>query len=243
VVPGAQVDAQVPIEHISRAPQARLHIPQWALEELVSTHRPPQRVCPMGQGGSVQAPAVQTCPIGHARLHIPQCALDVFVSTQVPAQRVVPIAHVGATSGTVSGVTSGAMSGVTSGAVSGITSMPASWESSAAGLSGAASGKGELEDEPPHAAWSAATGSANQSHRTLMPGNLLGWTTPSPHGQSGNSTQRRYQRRGEFERLLLHGKCVLCPRSRGPSTVSVCTFSVHTLTGHRWGRLVGVPGA
>jgi len=59
VRPAPQVEAQAPVEHISRAEHARPHMPQFVLEEPVSTHAPAQRVCPVGHGGSTHTPAAQ----------------------------------------------------------------------------------------------------------------------------------------------------------------------------------------
>jgi len=93
---------QVPIVQVAVPPgplgQLRPHIPQCAGSLARSTHIPPQRVCPMGQGRSVHAPATQVCPAAQATPHAPQCAVAVRVSvsqplSMFPSQLPMPVMH------------------------------------------------------------------------------------------------------------------------------------------------------
>ena len=63
------------------------HVPQFELSVWVSTHVPPQFVCPAGQ---VQAPLWHVEPPVHAVPQVPQLLLSVWVSTQEPLQSVWP---------------------------------------------------------------------------------------------------------------------------------------------------------
>lgn len=82
------------IEQRSRGAHTSPQPPQLVELEVVSTHVPPQRIWPAGQG-ALHVPALQVSPAAHARPHMPQLARSVCVSTHVPPQLSKPRGHIG----------------------------------------------------------------------------------------------------------------------------------------------------
>lgn len=82
--------AQAPAVHACPAGHATPQPPQFAASREVSTHAPPQNVCPEPH---TQALAEQVAPAGHALPQLPQFVTLVRRSTHAPPQLLKPAAQ------------------------------------------------------------------------------------------------------------------------------------------------------